>query len=248
MFAGTAVLSKAVKKRGFEVEAWDKTFSQSYDVTVRANRRRLVQRIREGNVLGLWFGTECKSFSRARRAPVGSRWPAALRSREAPEGVDGLDALDHDRVAYGNALASATAELAFEVIKAGIPTVIENPVASFLWWQPCFLALRARFEPQIVSTDYCGFGKAWRKRTRLWSWHLDLRSVMRSCSSGGGCCDFSGKPHVLLTGKAADGRLNTKVAEKYPRDMVDIIAANFVGEWQNRNLEKSWRPVRPELP
>eukprot|EP00969_Alexandrium_andersonii_P112380 4964971-Alexandrium_andersonii.AAC.1 len=46
----------------------------------------------------------------------------------------------------------------------------------------------------------CQFGAAWRKHTRLWTWHVPCSHALEQCkcSMRSGLCSKSGRPHTVL--------------------------------------------------
>lgn len=69
----------------------------------------------------------------------------------------------------------------------------------------------------LVSTDFCQFGTAWRKRTGLASWNAcDLSPAVRLCCGRNFLCSRTHKPHMILKGRAPSGASWTKIAEPYP--------------------------------
>ena len=52
-----------------------------------------------------------------------------------------------------------------------------------------------------VNTDYCQFGKPWRKRTKIASWNThELDFTERHCTGKQGLCSRTQEPHIVLTG------------------------------------------------
>ena len=112
----------------------------------------------------------------------------------------------------------------------GHPCVLENPCCSLLWWAPPLKPLLSI--AQSINTDYCQHGTPWRKRTRFSMWncacaeHLSLL-----CSSRGGICSRTGKPHVKLEGWDKVRKVRrTKLAEPYPKPLCkkfwDLVCAS----------------------
>eukprot|EP00972_Heterocapsa_arctica_P077371 11411369-Heterocapsa_arctica.AAC.1 len=48
--------------------------------------------------------------------------------------------------------------------------------------------------------DYCAYGAAWRKRTKLMYVHVDMSPCALRCT-GKGKCSFTHRPHVRLEGQ-----------------------------------------------
>eukprot|EP00974_Lingulodinium_polyedra_P026534 2559866-Lingulodinium_polyedra.AAC.1 len=67
---------------------------------------------------------------------------------------------------------------------------------------PGILHVTAYAACSVIRTDYCQFGTAWQKPTRLLGIHIGLSALARTCQWGkGNCCSRTGKRHVQLCGK-----------------------------------------------
>ena len=86
--------------------------------------------------------------------------------------------------------------------------------------------LRARPGVQEVWTDYCMWGKPWRKRTRFLIGRADPSDTVklqRQCR-GRGLCTRTGLPHVHLEGTMQGVRL-TLLAMLCPAKLCHDLAA-----------------------
>ncbi|CAK0886602.1 unnamed protein product, partial [Prorocentrum cordatum] len=162
VFAGAEHFSQALRRRGAAVMSIDARRGPRRDLRVQE-----VCWIFSGLVWGLWLGTPCSSFSRARRAPAGLRTPAALRSPQQPRGLSGPPPRGAAKLAEGSALADRAGQLGRLALERRIPGGAENPAQSFLW----ALRSRARFpaQPDVFDAiiDCCAFGRDFRARARL---------------------------------------------------------------------------------
>ena len=72
----------------------------------------------------------------------------------------------------------------------------------------------------------CAFGTRWRKATRLLAWNVSLDSLSnRMCHGRKGICQFTGKPHIVLSGADPVSKRNwTSLAGKYPEPMGRTVA------------------------
>ena len=102
------------------------------------------------NVIVVWFGTPCASFSRARRGT-----PPPLRSQLRPLGLDGLSDADRRRVQIANRHLRVTCNLARCCFRHHVPFVIENHAFSYLWETPAFGSLKRATGASDVVTDFC---------------------------------------------------------------------------------------------
>ena len=183
-------------------------------------QKSIKNRILKRKVKGVWIGVSCASWTRARRAPINSKLPSALRG-DSPGtiwGLPGLSQLDQERVKGGN----RTALFAFKVFKwcldAKVPCIIENPLTSRLWLVPKFRALIDHCVSKDLGGEvvfnHCGFGSKFCKPTKLVMCHIDLTPLAKRCKPGP-VCIFSGLPHEVLSG--TDGKcFKTASASAYP--------------------------------
>ena len=104
-------------------------------------------------------------MTRARRA--GRPGPAPLRDEEYPCGLPNLSETNHKKLEEGNHFAAISA-LGLEVgALGGAFGVLENPWRSFLWRQPRVERTLENLRFKDVILDFCQYGTAWQKRTRL---------------------------------------------------------------------------------
>ena len=242
IFSGVGGVSRALRKRGIDTESIDVLKHADDDMLVTANQRRVLRMIRTNRVSGVWLGTPCTSLTRARHGTPGSGWPEPLRSSELPDGLPNLSDKDSQKVVDGNKLLEFSARVIKLCIRMKIPVAVENPCTSFLWWTTPFAQLYESHPPHERNFDFCSYRKPWRKRTRLWSWHLCLERVGKICSSKQGICDFTGKPHSILKG-TLNGQFLSKIAEPYPAGMCAQVAHSFVETFEDQIMYGMWRAV-----
>ena len=184
--------------------------------------------ITSGNVLAVWCGTPCSSWSRARHGPPGSGW-CAIRSHDYIYGLPDLSVKAQHTVDLGNKLMRVTARILALCKRMSIPAFLENPASSMLWVSPPIAKFVSSGGHMIVY-DACQFGSRWRKRTQVLSiCALDGTHISRLCKGRGGFCSNSNKPHIALKGVAPiSKRLWTKVAEPYPKQLCYMFAQHIV--------------------
>ena len=152
--AGSAVLSKAVKKAGMRALPIDKSASRASGIkiiTLDLTRPReldtLVHMMRseQANVLLLWFAPPCGAASRAREKPLppfakaGLKIPVPLRSDARPDGLDRLAARDRLRAEESNQLYSAMTELVEEALRLKLHVAVEIRPIPFIGKPPSSL-------------------------------------------------------------------------------------------------------------
>ena len=115
--------------------------------------------------------------------------------------------------------------------------MVENPHTTYLWEAPSVLRLPPHCDDLIM--DYCQFNKPWRKRTRIRVWNLsELDGLSCTCKGRHGICSASGKKHIALTGTLG-GKALTKIAEPYPKKMVNMLARKIMHGVDNLELAHS---------
>ena len=109
IFGGVGGVAKSASALGAHAEVWDTSFGDEYDLTRPRVLRRLLHRIRKGNILGAAIAMPCKSFSlaRARRGAIRTKlWPWGI-----PEMLESGDGRDFDDFIEGNFVLKATIKI-----------------------------------------------------------------------------------------------------------------------------------------
>lgn len=243
VFAGKGALGRALRARGFGVVVVD--IALGHDLKDPEVQLLLQGWIDSGVAWGLWLGTPCSSFSRARRAPENSRWPGPLRSSEHPAGLPQLKELDRQKVVEGNLLAKIAGGLRQRAQLRGLGCGEENPAQSFLWSLPSRSRLCDASVEQIVF-DQCAFGRPWRGRTRVQFWNTDVGNAFAHClCSSRGPCRFTGESHQVLTG-AVNKSFRTHAKAEYPKSLAFALAASLSNAALRRSAAAKWqRTVEP---
>ena len=163
--------------------AWTLTFelrrSAEEDLLCPTLQRRILRLIKLGCFYAVGGGPVCSSMSRAIRP--------AVRSASHPEGLPQCRPSMAEKVRQGNELSSFMAACVEAANKAGSDHWTENPLTSFLWKQPAWVAIQAAGDSENgprqgpFVADYCRFGTRWRKRTRIET-SLALKGQKLLCS------------------------------------------------------------------
>ena len=202
---------------------------------MKANRSGLLHRLLLGLISGLHFGIPCATWSRARRND--GKGPGPVRdAHEFLDGFDNMSAKDHAKVLEANRLLRLMVWLARVAIKMGLPVSIESPSTSRLWLTHEIQSLTKSSNGVMCQVDYCAFKMPWRKRTTflLFNWGVDS-TWLPKCVGKHGLCSFSGKAHLQLSGRAPGGAFRTAVAQPYPEELCDILAAHIKQQlWSRR--------------
>ena len=206
--------------------AWDILRGKEFDVLREENREWLEKQI--GRTLVVHFGTECKTFSRARELQrPGWRLPKPLRSAQHPLGLPGLTAKEKESLSRGNEMAEISVQLAFKLLAAGCYFIIENPERSRLWDLPEFVRLSKQAGVKEWICHNCMLGGRRRKATKFLS-NLNLQEVEKRCTGKDGKCDRTGCPHEPWEpwwDEAAQKTVHPSAEEtEYPEEMCEALA------------------------
>ena len=178
-----------------------------------------------GRVCIVWLGFPCESWTLARKFDGG---PPPLRSYSELWGRSAITSQhDLEKIKIGNALLVFTGKTIKKAVYHRVPGGAENPDSARSWTALDTVAstdgvIRDR------STDYCPFGTAWRKRTKVRHWLVNLDGAMIFCKSNKGICDYTGKRHIQLVGKDAAGVYLTFRAQPYPPSWCEKIVQCFL--------------------
>eukprot|EP00973_Karenia_brevis_P025279 3487324-Karenia_brevis.AAC.1 len=131
--SGSGNLSRKFRARHFDTLEVDILHGKEFDLLDRNYLQRLLRQIHQQKFCGVWLGTSCKSLSRARHGKPGSGWPEPLRTKTQPDGVDGFNDKDAEKLKLGNALVEVTVKIIQTCVACRVPVAVENSATSFLW-------------------------------------------------------------------------------------------------------------------
>lgn len=241
VFSGSGRLSLALIGQDIRAVTFDILDGPDGDLLRSCVRRHVYRLLRHKDCIGIWFGYPCGTFSRARRGKAGM--PGALRGEEGRDlyGLPGLNEKDQLKVDVANQLLVYLLQLCKYAHRRRVPFYIENPLTSRLWKMPEMKQIMSLSHSDTVELDFCQYGEAWRKSTRLLvSRHPDLRSVGKRCCFGRGyVCSATGRRHQQLTGATKDesgkSLFWTAKAQAYPKRLVRSLASSIrehaIGRW-----------------
>ena len=132
-----------------------------------------------------------------------------------------------ESLAEGNLPVRRLLPLLRTLQKYKIPFIVENPATSNVWHVPGIRALLQSAQAEFVVVDQCFWGTPWRKRTGLLCSDCDSSDTyaLSLCRCHGRrVCDFTGKPHVQLTGSDPSGRPMTARAQTFPKKFSTRLA------------------------
>ncbi|CAK0855849.1 unnamed protein product, partial [Prorocentrum cordatum] len=131
LFAGTAPVSKYLRRKGYACIAFDKLLGPQFDLCRREVVLTIAGWLRAGLVWALWFATPCITTTRA-RADRSGRMPPPLRSSEHYRGLPDLSASHRAQVREANSLIDSGGRLQQLAWDLGICCGEENPQTSIL--------------------------------------------------------------------------------------------------------------------
>ena len=216
IFCGVAVMTNAFHDAGWPcAPPVDIMCNSRFNVLEPLFLYIVVSLLLEGRIRVLWLGPPCSSFSMAL-----NRFPTkAIRSWAYPEGFPWLCPKSLEKVRYGNALRDAACCMAEAQHKAKNLYALEQPKTSLML--PC-----TRVVDMIKATDAvtacrspCLDGAPWEKPTAI------VSNFVGILDANGGCP--GGHKHIVLSGKAPDGRSWTAVASPYWPAFASVIAQVF---------------------
>ena len=202
--AGSAALSAAAQKRGFQVFPIDfhrNRFSPKCrileaDMTHPQSAGLLNSMIDEMKPLAVHMGLPCGTCSRAREQPIsaakkakGAPEPVPLRSAEELYGKRNLSPKDHQKVQAANTVYLTAVQVMLQCFLSNVILIIENPVRSWLW---PLLALMVKQTKNKAFIDWyfslteivfaaCMHGGKRDKYTKLLSSTTALKPLARDC-------------------------------------------------------------------
>ena len=240
LFSGSGGLSRALRARGFAVVSVDIMNGEHCDLLKPQVYSELKGWILNRMVWGVFAGTPCETFSRARRGKPGAGgFPAPLRSSECPRGLSGLSAADASKLAKGNMLADRAATLLRIADELALPTGEENPGSSILWLTSQRQRREAREAAKTIVVDHCAYGTSYRARTKfLFTNVRQIPEFAKDKCCGRGICSFTGHPHEHLSGAAAQ-RHGFKTAQ--------LIHPNSAGSWRGSSLTATGTSPPPNV-
>jgi hypothetical protein len=225
-FAGCGVVSNKVRAAGFAAREWELLNSPAHDLCNPKVRAPIVADLARGRCIGLMLAPPCSSWSVARDRTY------PIRNERYPMGIPHLKPEDKAKIKIGNDTMHAAVTLARAAHEHGRPWVLENPHSSKMWRAPAMVRLRALEHVHEVVSDFCQWGKPWRKRTRFLVGNVpeqDSQKLARRCC-GRGRCSRTGRPHHHLSGSAPNGIRWTLLAMPYPARLAHVLAAMLVSE------------------
>ena len=205
VFAGSARLSLAASKAGFQVLAVDHQHNR-HKPCLPLLMLDLSQPSAQDHLFRLWeqsapsfvhIGIPCGTSSRARERPLpatmcqaGAPQPQPLRSQTHPFGLPTLQGRDLYKVQKANALARFCIRLIYKAWETGTPFVVENPARAHTWALlraivheiPCQRFHLWYDRLQVITFSACMHGSLRDKRTSFLTSADCLSSLRLDCN------------------------------------------------------------------
>ncbi len=217
LYCGTGGVGRKIRRRKFRVAFYDIRYGSQFDLTSKANIRRLRRDVRAGRLVGAMIAITCTSWSVARNRTNVRR--TAAQPWGVIDPIKPFSERDLASLAAGNLQLRRLLPLLKDLQLMQVPWILENPATSNIWHVPALKRISRERGAEVILVDQCAFGAPWRKRTRLLCCNCDGQDVLALSSfrcHGRGVCDHSGRPHVQLTGSDANGRPLTQRAQTFP--------------------------------
>lgn len=235
VFAGCARLSRAVRRRGPQTQAWDILYDAKYDMEDPVSFARLFSELKsllkQERLLGVHLAPPCTTWSIARHPMV--------RSRKWLWGLPHLAGKARAQVLSANRVIKNVLTLIDWLIVNNVPCSVENPQSSRLFLLPFFRLHIAAERLKPVVCHFCQFGEAWRKATTFLCGGLSNTGALAlKCSGRNGICSRTQRRHIALSGTHPERRIPwTKVAEPYPVQLCSTLAGIYLYEYKQRQTQ-----------
>lgn len=177
VFCGQAGLSRALRRKGFQVFSVDHKAVKGLPILVidldsDAQVKILEELLQQGKILYVHFAPPCGTASLARTIKLGFRSePKPLRSMRYPMGLPGLRPKQRMRVNLANRLYVLTKKFITQLHDRCIAWSVENLASSLMWVTTPFVELMSELKSQLVGVLFhtCMFGARRKKQTALWT-------------------------------------------------------------------------------
>ena len=169
---------------------------------------------------------------------VGPSQFATIRARKASPGSKA----PCGRPSLGqNSFANACAHVVREGIRQGIPVALFHMTGSYMWSLNAYCRLRD-LNPTISHLDCCQFGSRFRGRTTIWSWNLEMPTVLPTCYPRGKICSWSEREHQHCKPRPQSARATGTLS--IPWRLRNTIASWFLSTWEQHALGYRWSYCR----
>ena len=156
LFSGHGGLSASLNANGYATLSFEIENGPHFDVTKRHIINLIKGWISSNCLLGVWLGTPCSSWSRARRGPPGSSW-CQIRSSSHILGMPNLKAADQEKILLGNATAKASSDITFaiasETIRLAVLKILVLACCSIRLSLPLCCVIALALPPLLITVS-----------------------------------------------------------------------------------------------
>ena len=235
-----ASVSRAVKRRGVLAETWSSWYGTRQDISVEKNRTLLLKRIRRSTIAGIFLSPSSHTFSRAQRGKMDGCWPVAFRNNSCPKVSSG------SKAPCGRpSLEQTLLQILVQTWSSKESDKRSQWTGSYMWSLDAYCRLRD-LNPTISHLDWCQFGCRFRGRTTMWSWNLEVPTVLPTCNPRGNICSWSEEQHQHWKPRPQSARALGILS--IPRRLQDTIASWFLNTWEQNALRYRWSSCRHSIP
>ena len=235
VFAGSANLSEAMRRKGLLVHAVDdkprrrsKVSIHVLDLTRDNDVDVLLDMATHANIGSAHFAPPCGTASKARERPLPEGMESIraepLRSATQPLGVSGLANLDSKRVAAANRLYALTLCVLCILVSRGASVSVENPRNSYFWIIMQMWAKQHHWMQQVWESlkdnisQACMYGSKLDKWTTIKATSLLYDTICKTCD----------KSHTHESWKPSMGpngpKFPTPAQSEYPIELCNEMA------------------------
>ena len=237
LYGGASHCAQEASNLGVDSVILDYAHNKQNDLCTPAVQKETFNAVSSNHVACVGIELVCASWSLARRAPLHSPMPSALRdSGKHLFGFPYLTGRDAIAVKAGNAQYRHAMKLITLCLKHDVRGYLENPQSSRLFKTPGIQKLLRTRQAFLVTCHFCQYGTQWRKATSFLIWGVEPRSVvLNTCSMCHNRCSASGKRHVQLSGLGG-GKFKTAAVQVYPRRLAQHLMMQLLAAPSYRNV------------
>ena len=240
VFAGTAVLCSIAKQFGLvsslAIDKVKKRGARStifqLDLTCQKDQALLEQWMQSPLLLWVHLAPVCGTASRARDIRRFHNDPQPLRSDLQPEGLDGLNDRDKERVSLANILFAFSCRVFLLAASLGVMVTMENPSNSYFWLTKWVKDLQQQIVTFETDFQVCMYGGSRDKWTKILANFGTIKSMDIKCNrqhehaAWGFAFDEEGKQVWA-----------TSLESRYPRKLCVVLTSLVLQVAASKHLE-----------
>ena len=188
-----------------------------------------LRRIRQSTIAGIFLFVSVTYIFKSSKRKSGWQLARRISQQFVPGRFPWLEGSMQEAVSRANTFANTCAEVVLEGIRQGIAN--------------CRLR---DLNPTISHLDRCQFGCRFRGRTTMWSWNLEVPTVLPTYNPRGNVCSWSEERHQHWKARRQSARALGILS--IPRRLQDTIASWFLTTWEQNALRYRWSSCRHSIP